>query len=118
MEDEMTGIDWHWFIRSTHMGTSPVQVHYVFSRPYVPQSQLFICNTCGEIWARIIRENADAWHIEARQCDRCGPGFALPYDPQWIHSAPLSILRREVLLISELPDPTTYDSKLIFRNTL
>ena len=109
---------WSWFLGTQCLGTSPVRCHWIYAQPYVPQNQLFVCNKCGEVWARIFRPSADSWHIESRHCPRCGPGFLLPFDEQWIATAPPSILRREVLLIAELPDPDRYEILLIFRNTL
>lgn len=109
---------WSWFLGNTILGTSPVRTHWVYAKPYTPQNHLFVCNLCGNIWARIFRPSAEMWSIDSRPCDKCGPGFLLPFDEQWIATAPSSILRREVLLISELPNPDRYETLLIFRNTL
>lgn len=108
---------WSWYLGTTCLGTKPVRQHWVHTQPYVPQNQLFVCNKCGEIWARIWRPSATAWSIVSRHCPKDGPGFLLPFDEQWINVMPYTVLKREVLLITELPDPTHYPILLIFRNT-
>lgn len=108
---------WSWFLGTQLLGQRAVQTHWVHAQPYVPQNQLFICNKCGNIWARIFRPSATSWGIVSRHCPQDGPGFLLPFDPQWITVMPYNVLKREVLLISEMKHPERYPIELIFRNT-
>ena len=109
---------WHWYLGTQCLGLSNVEPFFCHAQKYIPQNQLFVCNKCGTIWARIFRESATSYSIVSRHCPADGPGFLLPFDEQWINIMPHPVLEREVLLISEMSDPSRYPIELIFRNTL
>ena len=115
MNDDQKSTLWHWYLGKDLIATSPVREFTLHNRLYIPENLAFLCPLRGEIWARIYRPDASFWGIESRPSN---PGFLLPFNPQWINIAPKPILLREVLLASQLPDPTTYEIQLIMRNYL
>jgi hypothetical protein len=70
-----------------------------------PNSYVFVCQHCGEVWARARAENVSEWLPLRLPCERCGSGSLwLSWDKEYCAALPREILLREVaLLTKELP---------------
>lgn len=54
----------HYFFGSRILGTSVLPFH-----PYAPESLAFFCQTCGELWARVLVEGSETnWRVEVAPC--------------------------------------------------
>lgn len=107
-----TPLDVAWFKGRTVLAVGVVPPPIAFSLR--KQNIAHFCPQCGEIWARIIFNLPVPWYGNSRLCDRCGPGFILPYDPIWLKFAPKEVLEHEIFAIAKSTRPHVYDIQLMF----
>ena len=100
-----------WQLEGVDYGEAPAHTKFRHGAVYDPVSVAYFCPACGDIWGRITVAG-QPFASYPRYCPQHGPGFALPYSNQY--EAPLAILKREVLLISQMQHPERYDIALIF----
>jgi hypothetical protein len=95
----MYNVSWFLEDKLVAQGSCPPEIR--FGAPRAPQSLLYMCPTCGDVWARIAVEGCK-WYPIARRCKKHGPPFLLRYGDHPLNaSANLAIYAREFLIAYE-----------------
>ena len=96
----------HFFVGKSHLGSRDLQNFRQCSwRGNIPvESWAYFCQSCGDIWARLIVEGGSNTQVRARPCPAHGDGtLALLCKFEWWETElsadwPIDALRRELLL--------------------
>lgn len=71
---------------------------------YKLASCVLFCQDCGILVSRIQVEN-QRFYAHPSICYGCGLGLYLPMNATYMEVAPIEVLKHDVLILAELPDP-------------
>lgn len=86
-----------YFLGNQLLGTSKRPAMWSDHTPQVSSVGL-MCETCGEVWGRIVQEDSPRWTFQMRDCSKHGNGsFIAPWANQF-EELPPEVLHYELIL--------------------
>ncbi len=100
----------HYIIAGAYLGSAPRRLVFVHGEPRLPESVLYYCRYCGEVFAKCPVDSSSQWQAYAMCCGRCPPRsvFDIPgsvyrdWDRDFVAALPEPVLRQELQRLFDL----------------